>query len=147
MTRSPAPTIVQCAERLLAEIEQAASLFPKRHKHTHGEDVRRAAMRVARCAHRAWRDTDGSGGWRQRLVWAIDDLKILLQLGRRIQAYRSRKQFVPIARLALDVGRQAGGWLREEQRRKSQNREAASPPCECAQTLSTRAASVYEAQR
>ncbi|MCK5770902.1 four helix bundle protein [Algiphilus sp.] len=137
------PPIVKQAERLLVDIEEAVRRFPRYHKYTHGAELRTAAMRVTRLTHRAWRDRRQQAHWLDELVWAIDELKITMQLGQRVRAYSSLRQFEHIARQARQLGKQAGGW-RKQQHPKGQN---PAPPAasECAQTLSTRTASAQEA--
>ena len=135
----PLPPIVRLSERLLVDIEQAVRTFPRYTKYTVGTDLRRLAMKVSTMAHRAWMERKQANQWRQQLVWAIDELKIALQLGKRIHAFRSFAQFEAIATLAHDLGRQAGGWLRQESP-DGQNPARANGQ-ERAKTLSTRAAS------
>jgi hypothetical protein len=138
------PPIVKQAERVLVEIEQAASRFPRRFKYTVGADLRKQAMEVCRIAHRAWRDRGRQAEWVSRLVFAVDDLKITLQLGSRIQAFASFAQFEMLARLVSDLGKQAGGWNRQ-QHPKGQNAGAGNASQQRVQILSTRAASNAEA--
>jgi hypothetical protein len=138
------PPIVRLAERLLADIEQAVRQFHRYHKYALGADLRAAARTVAKLAHRAWRDRARIGEWTGKLVWAIDDLKLELQTGQRIKAFRSFAQFEALARLCADLGRQAGGWHRQ-QCPNGQNRTAQPAPRERAEILSTRNASRSEA--
>ena len=107
------PPIVKLAERLLVEIEQAVRRFARFHKYSFGADLRAQAMKVARLAHRAWRDHARQAEWVGQMVWAVDDLKLSLQLGSRIRAFTSFPQFEQLARLAADLGRQTGGWHRQ----------------------------------
>ncbi|MCR6700892.1 MAG: four helix bundle protein [Dokdonella sp.] len=135
------PPIIRLSERLLVDVEEAVKVFPRRHKYVFGSDLRRAAMKVALRAQRAWRKPRDPAKRIAKLVRAIDDFKLRLQLGSAIRAFASFGQFEALARLAKDIGRQAGGWMRRHQQHpKSQNRAAGAPP-ERAQTLSTCAAS------
>lgn len=133
-----APAIVKHSERVLVEIEEAVRVFPRYHKYAVGADLRKEAGNVARMAHRAWRDQKRRGEWLSRLSFAIDDLKLTLQVSKRVQAFRSFKQFEALARLVSSLGGQCGGWHR--QHLKSQNLQATSPAGR-AQILSARAAS------
>jgi hypothetical protein len=135
------PPIVKAAERLMLEIEQAVRRFPRYHKYTHGTRLREQAMAIARLAHRAWRDQGNRGMWTAKLVWAVDDLKLSLQLGKQIEAFASFAQFEMLARLCADLGKQCGGW-RKQQHRDSQNALAGKPPEQRAEILSSRAAPV-----
>lgn len=130
------PGLRRSIERAMAA---AVSQWPRKHRYLSGTDLRRAAMRVAKRAQRAWRARDDKPERVARLVRAVDAVKINLQLGMRLRAFRSFAQFEALARVAADLGRQAGGWHRQLNP-KGQNR-AAPPPPERAQTLSTCAAS------
>ena len=107
------PPIVRLAERLLVDIEHAVRRFARFHKYTFGSDLRAQAMKVAQLAHRAWRDRMRQAEWLSKLVWAVDDLKLSLQLGSRIHAFASFGQFEQLARVASDLGRQTGGWHKQ----------------------------------
>lgn len=137
------PPIVKLAERLLVDIEQAVRGFARYHKYAIGADLRREAMKVVRLTHRAWRQRNAQLDWTRRLVKAVDNLKITLQIGSRIHAFRSFGQFEAIARVAADLGRQAGGWLRQQlgNHPKGQSAAAATAP-QRAQILSTRDAPI-----
>jgi hypothetical protein len=134
------PPIAKLAERLQLDIEQAVRGFPRFHKYALGADLRTQAREVVRLCHRAWRDRPRQRHWTDQLVWAIDELKLDLQMGSQLRAFRNFAQFEQLIRQAETLGRQAGGWKREQQHPKGQNPAAAAPP-ERAQTLSTRAAS------
>ena len=123
----------------MLEIEQAVRRFPRYHKYTHGSRLRDQAMAVTQLAHRAWRDQAQRPRWTTDLVWAVDELKLSLQLGKQIQAFVSFRQFDMLARLASDLGKQCGGW-RKQQHRDSQNVGAGKPPPQRAEILSSRAA-------
>ncbi len=51
-----APGVVQLAERVLREIELAVRQWPRYHKYAHGSTLRSEAMKLAKLAHRAWRE-------------------------------------------------------------------------------------------
>lgn len=93
-------------------IEQAVRHFPQYHKYAIGADLRRQAMGVCRLIVRAYNDKPRQPQWVQRLTLAIDDLKVLIQLGKELQAFRRFDEFEAIARLAVTLGRQSGGWRR-----------------------------------
>ncbi|MFD1216374.1 four helix bundle protein [Microbulbifer celer] len=133
------PEIVKKSERLLVDIEQAVRGFARYHKYTLGTDMRRQAMAVLRMCHRAWRDRSRQLYWVNELVWAIDELKLSLQLGSQLHAFKSFKQFESLIRAAEEVGRCAGGWKRQLHRKGQNSGSNASP--ERAQILSGRAAS------
>ncbi len=138
------PPIVKLAERVLVEIEQAVRRFARFHKYTFGSELRTQAMRVCRLAHRAWRDRARQAEWLTKLVWSIDDLKLSLQLGSRIQAFASFAQFEMLSRLIVDLGRQTGGWHKQHHP-NGQNAYARDASSQRAKILSTQAASMCEA--
>jgi len=133
------PGIVKAAERFMADLEIAASRFPRAHRYTLGSDLRHQAMEVTRLAHRAWRDRTGTMAPLDALSDAIDDLKLRLQLASQVRAFVSFAQFEALARSISALGRQCGGW-RKQRSAKGQNARpsaaAQRPPI-----LSSRAAS------
>ncbi|UHQ21933.1 four helix bundle protein [Lysobacter sp. 5GHs7-4] len=135
------PPIAKLAERLLVDIERAVRAFPRYHKYTVGTQLREQAMEVVKLCNRAWRDRDQQLRWLDGLVWAIDELKVLLQIAKQVHAYQSFRQFEALIRLADDVGKQAGGWKRQQQKHPKGQNPARSAAPECAQILSTCAAS------
>jgi hypothetical protein len=133
------PPIVKSAESLLVQIEQAVRRFPRYHKYAHGARLREQAMNVTQLAHRAWRDQAQRPMWTTKLVWAVDDLKLSLQLGKEIRAFVSFAQFEMLARLASDLGKQCGGW-RKQQHRDSQNAAKGHLSTQRAEILSSQVA-------
>jgi len=133
------PEIVKKSERLLVNIEQAVRGFARYHKYTLGSELRSQAMTVLRICHRTWRDRNRQLQWVSELIWAIDELKLSLQLGSQLHAFKSFKQFESLIRATEEVGRCAGGWKRQLHR-KGQNPSGDAHP-ERAQILSGRAAS------
>jgi hypothetical protein len=73
------------------------------------------------------------------LVWAVDELKLSLQLGSQLKAFKNFSQFERLIRAAEEVGRSAGGWKRQLHR-KGQN-SGTAPGRERAQILSGQATS------
>lgn len=134
-----APAIVKLSERVLVEIEQAVRGFARSHKYACGAELRAAARRVAKAANRAWREHSRRLELISRLVLSIDDLKLELQVSQRLHAFKSFAQFEAIARLVSALGRQCGGW-QKEQHRKGQN-SSTPMSTERAQILSARDAS------
>ena len=101
------------ANALLLAIERAVQHFPRYHKYALGTDLRRQAMGICRLVVRAYSDKARQTEQVRRLVLAVDDLKVLIQLGKELQAFRRFDEFEAIARQAVDVGRQSGGWYRK----------------------------------
>lgn len=101
--------------RLLLEMEQAVRHFPRYHKYTLGSELRTQTMLICRLTGRAWRDKANAQHWLEKLVPAIDDLKIQLQLAKELQVFRNFAEFERLTTLTMDVGKQSGGWLRRLQ--------------------------------
>jgi len=120
------PPIVKLSERVLLEIEVAVRSFPRYHKYAVGSELREQARDVARAAHRAWRDRARQGQWLADLVFAIDDLKLTLQIAQRLHAFKGFSQFEALARLISDLGRQCGGWQKQHQRSQNQQPQQAN---------------------
>ena len=139
------PPIVKLAERLLVDVEQAVRRFARYHKYTYGTKLREHALNIARLAHRASRDRAKRSTWIGRLVWLIDDFKLLLQLGQQIKAFASFGQFESFARVARELGKQAGGWYRQQhpngQNAASSGRTAATRDTEYPRRLGNEASS------
>jgi len=109
-------------DRLLVLIEEAVRRFPRYHKYALGSDLRRQAMYVHRLLVRAL-NAQGPERPRQveRLNLVVDDLKLMIQLGKEIQAFQSFRQFEEIAGLAVQVGRQSGLWRKRLSGRDGRN--------------------------
>ena len=133
------PPIVNAAERLMREIEIAVTRFPRAHRYTLGSDLRSDVMRVARLAHKAWREREQQVQRLQELAEAIDDLKLRMQLGHQVRAFVSFEQFEMLARLAAELGRQCGGW--QKQRKAKGQNGSVSAPAQRPSILSSHAAS------
>jgi hypothetical protein len=116
---SQLPPIVKLAEQATVAIEQAVTGFPRRHKYQHGAVLRGQAMAVWQAAVRAWRRRGHVGELIERLSEQIDDLKLSMQLGRQIGAFRSGGEFAAIYRIVAALGRQCGGWKKQHAKRQS----------------------------
>jgi hypothetical protein len=98
------------SQQLLLLIEQAVRHFPRYHKYTLGTELRQQAMRISRLLVRAYNDKEQRVTYVIKLNEAVDDLKIQIQLAKELSAFRHFKEFDTIARLAVAVGKQSGGW-------------------------------------
>lgn len=141
-----APPIVKLAERVLISVELAVRHWPQYHKYAHGKTLRKAAFKVAKRAHQAWREKEKLEARTARLSTAVDSLKISLQIAQQIDVFSSFAQFEAIARDVNELGRQAGGWHRQQKHRKGQNASKPESAPQRAQILSPRTAS-HEATR
>ena len=110
------------SSRLLVLIEEAVKRFPRYHKYTLGSDLRRQAMNLHRLLVRALNAQGPERArWVERLNLAVDDIKLMIQLGKEIQAFQSFRQFEEIAGLAVQVGRQSGLWCQRLAGRDGRN--------------------------
>ena len=110
------PPIVRLAERLVVALEECVRRFARYHKYTLGTELRQQAQQVYRLSHRAWRDKAKQAEWLTQLVWAVDELKLSLQLGQQLKAFASFGQFEQLAKLAAELGKQTGGWYKQQVR-------------------------------
>ena len=138
------PPVVRTAERLMLELTKAIQNFARFHRHGFGSDLSKQVVGVARLCHRAWRDTAGRKAWLKQVRFAVDDLKLSMQLGCQLRVFRSNRQFEYLFRIADELGRQIGGWFKH-QHLKGQSAPPDEAEAQRAMTLSTRAASQGEA--
>jgi len=127
----------------MLDIEKAVRVFPRYHKYATGAELRKQIRKVVRLSNRAWRDPQNRAMWLDKMAWTIDELKVTLQLGKSLQAFRSFAEFEQIIRLAADLGRQCGGWQKKHP--KGQSAAGQHAGLQRAQILSTRDASRPEA--
>jgi hypothetical protein len=97
------------ATRLLVVLEEAVRGFPRYHKYALGSDLRTQARQVCRLILRAYEARESRIQELDRLVLAIDELKLLIQLGKETRAFASFAAFQQAAELAVALGRQSGG--------------------------------------
>jgi len=136
------PDAVKTANRLLLEIETQVQRFPKLHKFRTGQRLVDEAFTIADLAYEIWFDRDKRGRI-EDLDTAIRRFKITLQLASKLNAFTSIGALENVATLARSLGKQCGGW-----RKKLQGQgPAASAPAGSASILSSRPASLAEAQR
>ena len=139
------PPIVKVAERLQLEVERAVARFARSFKYTLGSDLRSMAMDIAMLSHRAWREPDMRSLLLAQLVGEVDQMKLCLQLGSRLHAFSSFGQFEQIARTARELGQQVGGWKRANENHPNGQNAASSTQPQRPKKLSSRNASICEA--
>jgi hypothetical protein len=81
-------------------------------------------MGICRLIVRAYNEKNDPRRQVNRLVLAVDDLKVQIQLAKELRVFRHFKVFQDIADLVVQVGRQSGGWRRRLEERNSRNRYA-----------------------
>ena len=134
------PPLVQQANRLFFDIEQAIDHFARRHKYGFGAKLGAAAFTVALLARRAWAEKESRSTLLHELEIATQGLKLHLQLGKEMKAFASFRQFECLARQADELGRQLGGWKKAshpngQNAAKPQRRAAARPDTEYSRRL------------
>lgn len=120
------------AGRLLLEIEQAVRGFPRYHKYTVGSELRTTALRLCQSIHRAHSRRQSRAKLVQQVAELVDDLKMQIQLARELKAFQNFAQFQRAAELAVSLGRQAGGWLRQTRAEAERRKDAPRDPIHCA---------------
>lgn len=98
------------AMRLVVVLEEAVRGFPRYHKYTLGSDLRAQARRVCRLILRAYEAREYRIQELDRLVLAVDELKLLIQVGKETRAFAGFAAFQQAVELAVALGRQSGGW-------------------------------------
>ena len=111
-SRFQPPPIIKAAEHMAVEIENSVRMFARYHRYQIGSDLRARSQLVFINANNAWRERAEQARWVAVLVRDIDALKQLLQIGKRVGAFASFRQFEMLIRLAEELGMQAGGWRR-----------------------------------
>jgi hypothetical protein len=103
-------------------IERVTQRFPKRHKYTLGARLLDTAtdglLWIARAQRR--------GGRLQaldRLCARLEELKLLIQVGKEVKAFESFQQFAQVIEQVVGVAKQAEAW-RAHERRAEQSRGA-----------------------
>jgi len=143
------PPIAKTAERLLLEIGRAVPGFPRKYREI-GKELRDQAMGITVLVHRAWRDKRNQLALIERVVWDVDALKIRMQLCSQLRAFASLAQYEMLARIARELGKQAGGWYREKSSshpNTGQNAQGGQAHAQRAEKLSTRGTSNWEVYR
>ncbi len=120
------------ANRLLVAIEMAVRGFPRYHKYTIGDEMRRHAMRLCQTIHRAYSRKKSKLRLIQQAAELIDDLKVQIQLAREIRAFSNFSQFQQVAELVVSLGKQAGGWLKQARAEAARPQSAPRDPYHCA---------------
>ncbi len=100
------------ANALLVAVENAVRHFPRYHKYTLGSEMRLKAMQICRLINYAWKNKSRAPQVLPKLIDAVDDLKIQIQLAKELQALQNFAQFQQLTELTVSVGKQSGGWYR-----------------------------------
>ncbi len=122
------------ANQLLVAIELAVRGFARYHKYTVGGELRNTCLRVCQAVHRGYSRRRSQHKIVQQVVELVDDLKIQIQLAKELHAFANFSQFQRVAELAVSVGKQAGGWLKQARAEVARNNRAPRDPIHCAPT-------------
>ena len=105
--------IYRAAQNLAVYFETLVRHFERYHKYAIGADFRNLTRRilvlVAKANTLAVRQ-EYLGEAREKL----EELKILVHLGKEIKAFRSFKNFETAVKLVVNVSRQCEGWFRSQ---------------------------------
>jgi len=111
------------ANRFLLAIEKTVKQFPRYHKYTLGTELRNNALQICNLINRAWQQKQyamGAGMHRNgqqcelllQLKILIDEVKIQLHLAKKLQAIKHFTTFEWLAKQAVQLGKQNGGWYK-----------------------------------
>ena len=120
------------ASRLLAETEQVVRTFARYHKYSIGAQLRATAMRLCQSIHRAVSRKHSQVKLVQQVTELVDDMKLQIQLARELNAFANFTQFQRVAELAVSLGRQAGGWLKQARAEAARTKGVPRDPIHCA---------------
>ena len=73
--------------------------------------MRKQAMWVCRLINRAFMEKESKLDIVKGLVAAINDLKLQIQLAKELQVFRNFAEFERLSTLAVQSGKQSGGWF------------------------------------
>jgi len=91
-------------------IEEAVRNFAQYHKYAIGSELRQKAREVLYAIYRVYFSTEKKETI-LTLRNSIEELKITIYLAKELKALRDFKQFEILSRLAVELAKQAQGWL------------------------------------
>ncbi len=108
--------IYKAAADLVVLVDNVVRTFERYHKYTLGARLRDATVDIALLVARANRKHD-----REQLLPVlcerVEELKLLVNLGKEVRAFASFAQFVEVMEQVVLLARQAEGWRRSQSRR------------------------------
>lgn len=109
------------ANLLLLEVEKVVRGFTRYHKYTLGSDLRHQAMTICRLLSRALREEAQQRiNLVSRLLVAVDDIKVLIQLAKELKAFQNFSHFQVLVELAVSLSKQGGAWKQHLSRKHGQ---------------------------
>ena len=106
--------IFRSAMDFAVAIDNATAQFSRRHRYGIGEELRRASLRILLSLPRANR-RDGRALALRELCDAVEQAKLLLNLGKELAAFASFAVFATLADEVGNLARQAEGWRRHSE--------------------------------
>lgn len=100
------------AVALAVLLEEVVRRFPRYHKYALGTDLRRQAYAVCRAVVVANGERERRLAAVERLVLAVEELKLLIQMGKEVRAFASFQEFERAAERVVALSKQSGGWRR-----------------------------------
>jgi len=100
------------ANLFLLAIEKVVKLFPRYHKYTLGTELRKNALEICNLINRAWQAKQQQCECLLQLKTVIDEIKIQLHLAKKLNAMPSFSTFEWLAKQAVQLGKQTGGWYK-----------------------------------
>ncbi len=100
------------ANRFLLSIEKVVKHFPRYHKYTLGSELRKNALEVCNLVQMAWQQKKQQCEILLKLKYLIDEIKIQLHLAKKLNAIPSFSTFEYLAKQAVQLGKQNGGWYK-----------------------------------
>lgn len=91
-------------------IEKIVRDFPRYHKYTFGARLRETSLEVVLLIGRAYRKGPDRLPLVAELCERVEEMKLLVNVGREIQAFRSFKQYAQVMEQVVNIARQAEGW-------------------------------------
>ncbi len=105
-------------------LDRVAQHFPKRHKYTLGARLLDTATDCLLWVARAQRRS-GRMQALDRLCGRVEELKLLVQMGKEVKAFESFQHFAQVIEQVVGVAKQAEAW-RAHERRAEQSSSARS---------------------
>jgi len=96
---------------LTVYIENSVRGFSRYHKYTLGSDLRNLSRSVLRLIVKANSEKDKARSL-QQLRDTIEELKVVVRVGKEVKAYKSFNAFKELLELVFSISRQCEGWLK-----------------------------------
>jgi len=98
---------------LVVYFENAVKGFDRYHKYVIGSELRNLARSILILIARANTKSDRIQCLRTALE-KLEELKILVRLGKETKAFKSFKSFEFVTKLIIEISKQCEGWLRSQ---------------------------------